>query len=464
MRYSAQAKFFEHYLAVWLLCALAVTAALVTEVRHATSVTVLSACVAICAYLALAYLPKYLSMHREPEKRFTWSVRVRWILIATDFVVGLAFARTSRQQWAPMLLGVAWLLLVNLFVKRLFRDRAESGWMPWVYFVADAWLAVCLILLNTPAAVVGSVFALTVVLCVLVDEKGIIGILGGAIALMLGSYVVAALVLTAWLLVRISAKQADKNYHQTIADLSAFTGMSLGETRDRLMSSRDMLVQAWKDARLDESDTQALAEWYAANSLSYLFDIARFHLTYKHIAFTLDVIDLSLGRCLDYGAGKGELSIELARRGKKVTYYDVPGTSRKYAEWSAARDHSALLFTSTKDELRAITEREGKFATIISLDVLEHLPDLPGELEFLDSVLAPGGRMIMTVPFGATESHPMHLSHQVDTRDFLAKRGLQDAKGWRMKLAGSEILRKRECVIYEKPIRASVSDGSAARR
>jgi hypothetical protein len=135
-----------------------------------------------------------------------------------------------------------------------------------------------------------------------------------------------------WLTI-LASEQATKNRERTLACLSAFTGMDRGATEDRLMRSRRMLADAWKQANLDENDKAGLARWYAENSLSYLFDIARFHLSYKHIAFSLDVVKLSRGRCLDYGAGNGELALVLARRGLLVTYFDgdFPGCAGAHA-------------------------------------------------------------------------------------------------------------------------------------
>jgi 2-polyprenyl-3-methyl-5-hydroxy-6-metoxy-1,4-benzoquinol methylase len=256
--------------------------------------------------------------------------------------------------------------------------------------------------------------------------------------------------------------QARKNYDATVADLSAFTGMDRFETESRLLHSRDLLADAWKKADLDENDKEGLAQWYADNSLSYLFDIARFHLSYKHIAFSLDVIKLSRGRCLDYGAGKGELALALARNGMLVTYFDVPGKTRAYAEWNAARQDLNLLFTSNKDELRG---EALKFDTVISLDVLEHMPDLAGELNYLNALLAPKGRLILTVPVGATQSHPMHLTHDVRTIEFLNQHGFRNLKDWKLRLTGSEILRKRDCVVMQKSdgVKVFASGGSTTR-
>jgi 2-polyprenyl-3-methyl-5-hydroxy-6-metoxy-1,4-benzoquinol methylase len=120
------------------------------------------------------------------------------------------------------------------------------------------------------------------------------------------------------------------------------------------------------------------------------------------------------------------------------------------------------LFTSNKDELRG---EAIKFDTVISLDVLEHMPDLPGELNYLNSLLAPGGRLILTVPMGATKSHPMHLAHEVRAIEILTKFGFRNVKDWKLRLTGSEILRKRDCVVMQKPdhVTASASGGSGPR-
>jgi hypothetical protein len=94
--------------------------------------------------------------------------------------------------------------------------------------------------------------------------------------------------------------------------------------------------------------------------------------------------------------------------------------------------------------------------------VLEHLPDLAGELRFLTALLAPSGRLILTIPEGATESQPMHLSHDLSALKILDEAGLKNIKTAWMKLAGSEILRKSHCVVMEKSM-ASASAGSIVR-
>ena len=93
----------------------------------------------------------------------------------------------------------------------------------------------------------------------------------------------------------------------------------------------------------------------------------------------------------------------------------------------------------------------GKFDTVISLDVLEHLPDIAGELDFLASMLAPGGTLVLSAPVGGTESHPMHLEHRIDVAAHLRSRGLEDAKTFGLRWRSSEYMRKKSVFVFRKP-------------
>src|SRR5437868_2935996 len=107
MDYPAQQRFFERYRSIWLLCALPLAAALIDRVRSINLAELVLVICGIAIFLALGYLPKYLHMHREPEKRYAWSVRVRWILIATGAVVALVFAGTTHLR--VIFVATAWL-------------------------------------------------------------------------------------------------------------------------------------------------------------------------------------------------------------------------------------------------------------------------------------------------------------------------------------------------------------------
>ena len=471
MNYSEQKSFLEEYNFHWMLASavLGVAASLLLRERTLSSQVFFVMMLAIIG--TVNYLPKYLHIHFEPGKRYKWAVRVRWILIASGALLALALSPWQKIWWLATAASALWLLLSNMLVNVVFRTgRVRMLDLAVVYFITDFWLIVALSVLGVNWILVAGLLAIAAHFAlVLHPERGLfwfpmfIAVLATGLLRNANPYdaagfepsfliVLVALVCTAASILTMTAvKHAERNRKATIADLSTYTGLPPAEAEQRLLSSHADLIASWEKAQPDENDSAVLAKWYADNSLPYLFDNASFHLGYKHITFTLDVLKLSRGRCLDYGAGTGELSVEMAEQGRQVTYVDVPGASRQFAEWSAARAGLTFNFFSTKEEITAEAKANGLFNSIISLDVLEHLPNLETELDYLCSVLAPGGRMILTVPTGATKSQPMHLSHSVQTKQFLANKGLIDIKEFAMQASGSEILRKPICVVMEKP-------------
>jgi 2-polyprenyl-3-methyl-5-hydroxy-6-metoxy-1,4-benzoquinol methylase len=465
MDYGAQERFLDGFLTKWLVAAAAVVilGSLALRVPGAATATFFI-CYLVSA-IALSYLPKYLHLHHEPNKRYRWAVRSRWIMAGVVLMVASAvnFARPTH-----LLVGAAcaiWIALVNGFLavackrERLLANR----WMPLIYFVADFWMIVVLAYLGLNAFLIAGFLAAGIVFALALNQD--LGVWFPMLCMVLGAGLVRTAILpsafgfqsaylvlcvaivtaaTSWLTI-IAVERARRNDEATVAELAEFTKLDHSTISRELVEAHPRLGQAWKDARLDPNDKVALAAWYSEHSLDYLFALAQFHLSYKHIAFTLDVVKLCHGRVLDYGAGKGALAIELARRGMAVTYLDVPGRSREYAEWNARRQGIVLEFTSSKTEIVNRT-----FDTVLSLDVLEHMPDLAGELRFLTSLLAPGGRLILTIPEGATESQPMHLAHDLSALRILNEQGLRNIKtGW-LKVTGSEILRKPHCVVMER--------------
>jgi 2-polyprenyl-3-methyl-5-hydroxy-6-metoxy-1,4-benzoquinol methylase len=468
MDYAAQKRFLDSYNLQWMIGAAAIIVLSSLALRDAGAAAVVFFGLLSLTALSAGYLGKYLHIHHEPDRRYRWAVRARWILVAAGVVIGSLFTFGDWRDFAVVVAAAVWIALVNALAAVIFRNSA----MPVVYVLGDLWLLAMLALLGVDWFIVAGLTASLLTFSVLLNAGlgvwfPIVVIVAGVALLVLaygpevvgrdGALFVTAVGLNvcigAWLARKVKAHAA-VNYEATIAELEAFTGFARPEVEERLLTSQQALVNAWTKSPPNESDKAAMAAWYAANSLTYLFDLARFHLSYKHIAFSLDVLDLSRGQCLEYGAGKGELAIALAERGCEVTYFDVAGTSRNYAEWKAGRKGLRLRFTSARNEISP-----GPYDTIVSLDVLEHLPDLEGELSFLVTQLAAGGRLILTLPVGATESHPMHLAHRLDARDFLASRELRNGKTFRLKLFGSEILRKRECLIFEKRAPTREKDG-----
>jgi 2-polyprenyl-3-methyl-5-hydroxy-6-metoxy-1,4-benzoquinol methylase len=96
-------------------------------------------------------------------------------------------------------------------------------------------------------------------------------------------------------------------------------------------------------------------------------------------------------RVLDVGAGEGAFAEDLQRRGCKVVALEVdPGR----AEAARARG----LEVAVKDMETADLSDLGKFDVIVCADVLEHLTDPAAALARLKAALAPGGRILASIP------------------------------------------------------------------
>lgn len=433
--------------------------------------SVLAAVVVVVAYL-IYYLPTYLGLTVEPNKPVRWAIRFRWFIVGSVLLIGASFTlRNGAQSIIWLGATIAALAAVNAFV-RLARKTRGDMWIvrraAWIYLATDA----LLIFLWASRLRAGAVTFVTVLLQVALvlyiataehsrarwsrGRRRIIVLLGaasiaGTLASVLEDERAVLVALTAVLLcatiaeilVAFVAKWNAASIAKATTEISRFTGITTESAHARLNKASSMLAANW--LREQPATPAEVAAWYQRNSELYIYDLTGFHLYGKHIRFTLDLVSLAEGRVLDYGAGIGDLALELARRGHPTVYFDVDGQTRRFAEWRAQQQEI--------DRIDFYTEREqvsGLFNIIYSLDVLEHLPDPEDALRFLTEKLAPGGRLVVTAPFGETDAHPMHFSHLMDAHEFLRSEGLVEAKRG-LRWTGSAMMRKKHVLIYQKP-------------
>jgi len=235
------------------------------------------------------------------------------------------------------------------------------------------------------------------------------------------------------LLVHRAQRHNARNVEAAMRELMDFTGYPAERVRRLWSISNQELARNWHSAGLDGSDAEGLAQWYRENSELYMFAISAYNLEYKRIRSNLKALRFARGSCLDYGAGNGEILLELAARGQAATYYDVEGQSMNFARWRASHRSLEVEFLHTKEDLAASAYKRG-FDTVFSFDVLEHLPDLPGELNFLSSLLSRRGLLVFDVPAGSTQSHPMHLNHSLDVCAYARAKGLKDERSLMQRL------------------------------
>jgi 2-polyprenyl-3-methyl-5-hydroxy-6-metoxy-1,4-benzoquinol methylase len=422
--------------------------------------------VIICALVvatlcgSLFYTPDYLHLNVNLNKRMRWQIKIRWRLLGVGLIFGLASASNVRDV-IVVIAVIAWLAAANSLAKSVASPPNAS-----IYFGATDCLAVAYLLFATqinPLLAVAIIMAsahleivswenlgqwtgfVAAFWCVQLISVGQRNYTSGRITVSYFGIILASAVST-FILVARAQRQNARNVSAVLSELEEFTSYSADKIRNMWADSNQLLAMKWQAAEIPEDDREKMTAWYRENSELYMFAISGYNLEYKRIRDSIKMLKLGRGACLDYGAGNGEIILELARRGHAAIYFDVDGTSMRFARHRAERQKLAVEFFHSKDDLAASAKRRG-LDTIFSFDVLEHLPDLPGELKFLSSLLNPGGRMAFDVPAGSTKAHPMHLNHHLDIHAHMESIGMTEKRG----LMESIPFRKQEKYVFRKP-------------
>jgi SAM-dependent methyltransferase len=441
-------------LAAVLAIPLFAVAFLCVRVAEPLSNSVLISFVVTIAALPISfwYSPDYLHLTVNPDKCLRWEIRIRWRISAIALVLGLIFTFNQRGMLI-VVASAAGLLCANLIARAAARPAAVPA-----YFLATDFALLAGLLFTARinillgAALLAAAIHVSLVACekhlplwtiasaafggfMILDAAYLHGVSPRVSVFAAGIVVISAFATAS--LVHHSCRQNARNVESAMQEISGFTAYTEGRIWELWSTSNQQLAEKWQAAVLPENDRARLAAWYAENSELYLFAISAYNLEYRRIRTNLKVLRHARGACLDYGAGNGEIILDVARRGLPATYFDVEGVTMKFAMSRAQHQRLAVDFARNKEELSAAAQKRG-FDTVFAFDVLEHIPDLPGELDFLSSLLSPGGLFVFDVPAGSTKSHPMHLNHQLDVHAYMRAKGLQDARTLWQRLPFSE--------------------------
>jgi len=132
----------------------------------------------------------------------------------------------------------------------------------------------------------------------------------------------------------------------------------------------------------------------------------------KLVVAFLENTETTALRHLDFGCGQGQLLDEVPWMGVGI---EISKNGRKWAEGLGVEVFGSL------DEV------EGKFDLITIIETLEHMPDPLGTLQSLYDLLLPGGRIMISVPWGGKHSGDKvqigHLfSFRRDTLEFITEK------------------------------------------
>lgn len=142
----------------------------------------------------------------------------------------------------------------------------------------------------------------------------------------------------------------------------------------------------------------------------YLFELGAWHLTsWDYIGNTLRLIaDHARGRVLDFGGGIGThtLGIALCPEVEQVIYCDINPVNRAFVTYRAEQ-----MGLADKITIVAEMPTDPLFDTIVSFDVLEHLPAPDQQLRQFHQALHADGKIILNWDFfkGFNQEHPFHL-------------------------------------------------------
>jgi SAM-dependent methyltransferase len=130
-------------------------------------------------------------------------------------------------------------------------------------------------------------------------------------------------------------------------------------------------------------------------------------------------------RVLSIGDGLGFDSLELARAGHDVTYYELPGRTEAFAR---------RLFAETGAAVEVIIDLglsgDEAFDAVVCLDVLEHAPDPLAVVGDVVRRLRPGGLALFSAPFFVIL--PWYPTHLKTNRRYSGSLALYHAHGLRL--------------------------------
>jgi 2-polyprenyl-3-methyl-5-hydroxy-6-metoxy-1,4-benzoquinol methylase len=440
--------------------AVAVCLRLAAGGRWRPAQTVVFMLVALAVAVLIYYTPDYLHLNVTPEKKHRWEINFRWRIVGAVLLLGVLLASSMGGRIVAVV--VAALLAAENWIALKQVPSPKLGTYFWTIDLILLFLSLrgvdagtaCIILLLLAAAAHLAIVRREdrhLQWTLITAFTGLIVVSFATAPFARGAFIVGIVLLqvtaagTLWLVHR-AREQNECNIAAAMAELMEFTGYPAERVRELWATSNQQLAANWQQAAPSEDNPEQMAEWYRQNSELYLFAISAYNLEYKRIRSNMKVLRLARGATLDYGAGNGEILLELARRGHPVAYFDVDGVTMRFARQRAARQSLAIDFFHTKEEL-AQSARQHGFDTVFSFDVLEHLADLPGELTFLSSLLSPGGVFVFDVPAGATKAHPMHLNHNLNVLAFMGAKGLVDERNLLLRLP----FRKEEKFVFRAP-------------
>ncbi|MDQ0352964.1 2-polyprenyl-3-methyl-5-hydroxy-6-metoxy-1,4-benzoquinol methylase [Alkalibacillus filiformis] len=145
----------------------------------------------------------------------------------------------------------------------------------------------------------------------------------------------------------------------------------------------------------------------------------------EHIARYQFALPYLRGRVLDLSCGSGYGSHMIAKRRKReveeVIGIDLDPDIIKYAKGEYYHPKTQFIEANAIDE--TLIDRVGTFDAIVSFETIEHIAEEQALLDNYYRLLKPGGKLIVSTPFGQGRGKPcgspFHV-HQLTEQEFKA--------------------------------------------
>jgi len=110
--------------------------------------------------------------------------------------------------------------------------------------------------------------------------------------------------------------------------------------------------------------------------------------------YTIKLANIHKGqKVLDIGSGRGWFSLHAASCGADTTAVDLSDTNLKRISKTDARVSTLLA------DAMSTGADSGAYDLVVALEVLEHIPNPAQAVEHWASLIKPGGRLLITVPY-----------------------------------------------------------------
>ncbi|OGX27415.1 MAG: hypothetical protein A2787_00935 [Omnitrophica WOR_2 bacterium RIFCSPHIGHO2_01_FULL_48_9] len=197
------------------------------------------------------------------------------------------------------------------------------------------------------------------------------------------------------------------------AEAKGALSQTADEVAEYLAETPQAVLQKYRQGNFQENEffreparlsTQTVEEYYKKNT-TYIYDLPFWNAEENRPKFLRLMM---LGRLrqfgcqdiLDFGAGAGDLCIELAQNGFKPVYCDLSERLYDFAQWRFKRRGLNIKMFKGWDDL------QGKqYDCVVSFDVFEHIKDLPKTVAKLCGHVRPGGLLIFSGAFSGGGAH-----------------------------------------------------------